>query len=88
MIEAPDLSLTALAPLLFVFGAACLGVLLEAFWPRESRHPVQVAVALVGTFGAFVTVDPPAGADTRPASTTVQSRCVTGVSQTALSPCR
>ena len=47
MIEAPDLSLAALAPLLFVFGAACIGVLIEAFWPRDSRHPVQVAVALV-----------------------------------------
>jgi NADH-quinone oxidoreductase subunit N len=55
MIEAPDLSLAALAPLLFVFGAACAGVLVEAFAPRESRHPVQVALALVGTLGALVT---------------------------------
>ncbi|HWM87771.1 MAG TPA: NADH-quinone oxidoreductase subunit N, partial [Kofleriaceae bacterium] len=54
MIQAPDLSFAALAPLLFVFGAACIGVLVEAFWPRESRHPVQVAVALVGTLGALV----------------------------------
>src|SRR4051812_12895452 len=54
MIEAPHLSLTALAPLLFVFGAACVGVLVEAFVPRDSRHPVQVALALVGTLGAFV----------------------------------
>jgi NADH-quinone oxidoreductase subunit N len=54
VIQAPDLSLAALAPLLFVFGAACIGVLVEAFWPRESRHPVQVAVALVGTLGALV----------------------------------
>ena len=54
MIEAPELSLAALAPLLFVFGAACVGVLIEAFWPRESRHPVQVTVALVGTLGGFV----------------------------------
>src|SRR5688500_1981294 len=54
MIEAPDLSLAALAPLLFVFGAACVGVLIEAFWPRDSRRPVQVAVALVGTLGALV----------------------------------
>src|SRR5688572_22790080 len=54
MIEAPDLSLAALAPLLFVFGAACLGVLVEAFAPRDVRHPVQVAIALVGTLGAFV----------------------------------
>jgi NADH-quinone oxidoreductase subunit N len=53
-IEAPDLSLAALAPLLFVFGAACIGVLVEAFGPRESRHPVQVAVALVGTLGGLV----------------------------------
>src|SRR3954466_12129453 len=54
MIEAPHLSLAALAPLLFVFGAACVGVLVEAFVPRDSRHPVQVALALVGTLGAFV----------------------------------
>src|SRR5687767_12329485 len=54
MIEAPEISLAALAPLLFVFGAACVGVLIEAFWPRESRHPVQVTVALVGTLGALV----------------------------------
>ncbi|GAA3155595.1 NADH-quinone oxidoreductase subunit NuoN [Blastococcus jejuensis] len=55
MIEAPDLSLAALAPLLFVFGAACVGVLVEAFAPRDVRHPVQVAVALVGTVGGLVT---------------------------------
>jgi NADH-quinone oxidoreductase subunit N len=55
MIEAPDLSLAALAPLLFVFGAACIGVLVEAFGPREHRHAVQVAVALVGTLGGLVT---------------------------------
>src|SRR3954467_14694728 len=55
MIHAPDLSLAALAPLLFVFGAACVGVLVEAFAPRAVRHPVQVAVALVRTLGALVT---------------------------------
>jgi NADH-quinone oxidoreductase subunit N len=54
MIQAPDLSFAALAPLLFIFGAACVGVLVEAFWPRDTRHPVQVAVALVGTVGALV----------------------------------
>jgi NADH-quinone oxidoreductase subunit N len=54
MIHAPDLSLAALAPLLFVFGAACVGVLVEAFGPREHRHAVQLAVAMVGTLGAFV----------------------------------
>ncbi|MCW2740431.1 MAG: proton-translocating NADH-quinone oxidoreductase, chain [Blastococcus sp.] len=54
MIEAPDISFAALTPLLFVFGAACIGVLVEAFAPRESRHPVQVVLALVGTVGALV----------------------------------
>jgi NADH-quinone oxidoreductase subunit N len=55
MIHAPALSLAALAPLLFVFGAACAGVLVEAFTPRDARHAIQVALALVGTLGAFVT---------------------------------
>ncbi|MGY1744505.1 NADH-quinone oxidoreductase subunit NuoN [Blastococcus sp. SYSU D00695] len=54
MIEAPDLSFAALAPLLFLLGAACVGVLVEAFAPREVRHPVQVGVALVGTVGGLV----------------------------------
>ena len=54
MISAPHLSLAALTPLLFAFGAACIGVLVEAFAPRESRHAVQVGVALLGTIGAFV----------------------------------
>ncbi|RBY97232.1 NADH-quinone oxidoreductase subunit NuoN [Blastococcus sp. TF02-8] len=54
MIEVPDLSLAALAPLLLVLGAACVGVLVEAFVPREARQPVQVALALVGTVGALV----------------------------------
>jgi NADH-quinone oxidoreductase subunit N len=53
MIEVPDLSFAALAPLLLVLGAACLGVLVEAFAPRDVRHPVQVTLALVGTVGAL-----------------------------------
>jgi len=54
MISAPHLSFAALAPFIFVFGAACIGVLVEAFTPREARQPVQVGVALLGTLGAFV----------------------------------
>jgi NADH-quinone oxidoreductase subunit N len=54
MIEAPDISFAVLAPLLIVFGAACVGVLVEAFVPREVRHAVQVAVALVGVLGGLV----------------------------------
>ncbi len=55
-IGAPDLSMAALSPLLFVFGAACVGVLAEAFVPRALRQPVQLALALVGTLGALVAV--------------------------------
>ncbi|RBY75056.1 NADH-quinone oxidoreductase subunit NuoN [Geodermatophilus sp. TF02-6] len=55
MVQAPEISLAALAPLLFVLGAACVGVLVEAFGPPEGRHRVQVAVALVGTLGGLVT---------------------------------
>src|SRR3954463_5962182 len=53
-ITSPSISLAALAPLLFVFGAAAVGVLIEAFAPRETRHPVQVGVALVGTLGGLI----------------------------------
>jgi NADH-quinone oxidoreductase subunit N len=53
-ISAPSVSIAALAPFLFVFGAAAVGVLVEAFAPRDTRHPVQVAVALVGTVGGLV----------------------------------
>ncbi|WP_448626794.1 NADH-quinone oxidoreductase subunit NuoN [Geodermatophilus sp. URMC 64] len=53
-ISAPSVSVAALAPLLFVFGAACVGVLVEAFAPRQTRHTVQVVVALVGTLGGLV----------------------------------
>jgi len=52
--EAPDLSYGALAPLLIVLGAACVGVLVEAFGPRDGRQPIQLAVALLGTVGALV----------------------------------
>jgi NADH-quinone oxidoreductase subunit N len=52
-ISAPAISLADLAPFLFVFGAACVGVLVEAFVPQDLRQRVQVVVALVGTLGAL-----------------------------------
>jgi len=46
----------AVLPMLVVFGAAMLGVLVEAFLPRTLRYAAQVGVALVGLVAALVAV--------------------------------
>ncbi|MFC4783081.1 NADH-quinone oxidoreductase subunit NuoN [Nocardioides sp. MAHUQ-72] len=40
--------------MLVVFGAACLGVVVEAFLPRERRYVVQTVLTLVGLVAALV----------------------------------
>ena len=49
-IKAPSIEYSQLAPMLVVFGAAIVGVLVEAFVPRELRRAVHLLV----TFGALV----------------------------------
>jgi NADH-quinone oxidoreductase subunit N len=46
----------AVLPMLIIFGAAMLGVLVEAFVPRTLRYGAQVGVALVGLVAALVAV--------------------------------
>jgi NADH-quinone oxidoreductase subunit N len=46
----------AVLPMLVIFGAAMIGVLVEAFLPRRSRYAAQVSVALVGLVAALVAV--------------------------------
>jgi NADH-quinone oxidoreductase subunit N len=46
----------AVLPMLIIFGAALVGVLVEAFAPRASRYALQVGVALVGLVSALVAV--------------------------------
>lgn len=46
----------AILPLLIVFGTALVGVLVEAFAPRERRHVLQVGLSVLGLVGAFVAV--------------------------------
>lgn len=46
----------AILPMLVVFGAAMVGVLVEAFAPRARRYAAQVGVALVGLVAALVAV--------------------------------
>ncbi|RKT78875.1 NADH dehydrogenase subunit N [Terracoccus luteus] len=51
----------AILPLLVVFGAALVGVLVEAFAPRELRQRIQVGLSVVALLGAFVAVIVAAG---------------------------
>jgi NADH-quinone oxidoreductase subunit N len=53
-ITAPSIAYSALSPLLLVFGAALVGVLVEAFAPAGRRRGLQVVVAAVGLLGALV----------------------------------
>jgi NADH-quinone oxidoreductase subunit N len=51
-----NLDYAALAPMLILFGAGCLGVLVDAFAPRGSRYGVQMVVALGSLIAALVAV--------------------------------
>src|SRR3954469_22073742 len=53
-IPAPHIEYGALSPMFIVFGAAVVGVLVEAFAPRAVRWTLQVAVSLLGLAGAVV----------------------------------
>jgi NADH-quinone oxidoreductase subunit N len=53
---APSIAYSALSPILIVGIAAVVGVLVDAFAPRSTRWPAQVAVALAGLVAAFVAV--------------------------------
>ena len=54
----PSVEYFELWPLLAVFGAACLGVVVEAFAPRALRYGSQVGLALTGLVVALVGVVP------------------------------
>jgi NADH-quinone oxidoreductase subunit N len=55
-VNAPTIEYGELLPMLIVFGAAIIGVLIEAFVPRPPRHLLQVGLALVALIAAFVAV--------------------------------
>jgi NADH-quinone oxidoreductase subunit N len=50
----PHLEYAQLWPILVVFGVACVGVLVEAFAPRERRYLVQTLLTLGGLVAALV----------------------------------
>jgi NADH-quinone oxidoreductase subunit N len=59
--ELPPIDYAALAPMLILFGAACVGVLIEAFVPRSRRQVTQVGVALAALVAALVVIVSQAG---------------------------
>ncbi len=52
-IPAPDVEYSLIAPLLIIAGAAIVGVLVEAFWPRTSRFLAQTVLAVVAILAAL-----------------------------------
>ncbi len=58
-LQLPHINYAALAPMLILFGAACLGVLIEALVPRARRYPVQLGLGLATLVaaGAMVIVE-------------------------------
>ncbi|HEX6501572.1 MAG TPA: NADH-quinone oxidoreductase subunit NuoN [Micromonosporaceae bacterium] len=57
----PQLDYAALAPMLILFGAACVGVIVEAAAPRGQRYRVQLPLSLVALIAALVMVVREAG---------------------------
>ncbi|MQA62780.1 MAG: NADH-quinone oxidoreductase subunit NuoN [Actinophytocola sp.] len=50
----PDINYAAVLPVLIVFGAAAISVLLEAFLPKHRRWSAQVGVSIAAIIGAGV----------------------------------
>ena len=55
-LPAPKIDYTLVMPMLIVFGAAMISVLVEAFVPRRARYASQIAVTVLGLVAAFVAV--------------------------------
>lgn len=56
VIQAPSISYAALAPILIVLGAACVGILLEAVVPRAQRFNAQLTLTLAALFASLIAV--------------------------------
>ena len=67
----PAIDYGALMPLLVIFAAACLAVLVEAFLPRYQRWPAQVVLSVVAIVVAGIALVAYAGASPPQGLTTV-----------------
>jgi len=52
--QAPSIEYGLLSPLLIIFGAATVGVLVEAFAPRRLRYLLQTVLSILGVVAALV----------------------------------
>ena len=64
-IQLPTIDYAAIAPLLVLFGVATVGVLVEAFVPRQWRYPTQLVLSLAGVAAALVLVIVRAGSEVK-----------------------
>ncbi|GIE98233.1 NADH-quinone oxidoreductase subunit NuoN [Paractinoplanes rishiriensis] len=55
-LKLPGIDYGALLPMLILFGAACLGILVEAAVPRRSRNAIQLGLAFLAVVASFVAV--------------------------------
>ncbi|GIE81257.1 NADH-quinone oxidoreductase subunit N [Actinoplanes philippinensis] len=55
-LKLPPIDYGALLPMLILFGAACLGVLVEVVVPRRARNAVQLSLALLSVVASLVAV--------------------------------
>jgi NADH-quinone oxidoreductase subunit N len=70
----PPVNYPAIMPMLIILGAACVGVLFEAFLPKHQRWSAQVFLTLLALVGsgvalAFYLTDAPAGGELTLSST-------------------
>jgi len=56
VLTAPSIEYSVLSPMLIVFAAAVLGVLVEAFAPSAARRRIQMTLALTATIASLVAV--------------------------------
>ncbi|HKT05859.1 MAG TPA: NADH-quinone oxidoreductase subunit NuoN [Rugosimonospora sp.] len=59
--QLPHINYAALAPMLILFGAAAVGVLVEALAPRGRRYPMQLALSLAALAAGLIAVIAEAG---------------------------
>ncbi|WP_433373259.1 NADH-quinone oxidoreductase subunit NuoN [Actinoplanes sp. CA-142083] len=55
-LKLPEIDYGALSPMLILFGAACVGIIVEGLVPRRLRHPVQLGLSFAAIIAAFVMV--------------------------------